>query len=337
MRLQDAGGVHPEGTRGKFDSLRCLHKPGAVRIVRTGPEEGNYYAGVYPDPFAGECYHNPRLGRPDAFTDAGRSALSAPDRFMSPDPLGPGAFNLADRQTLDLYSYVRNSPTSLVDPVGLQQIDRSSPHVRDEGWCEWMNSFFLMNFYLYGEFNTFVISIGGCTPEGRHFATYTVPYLDPLADPWSGVRGGSSPQAQVSCSTAPPNGQTIGDLVRRQRASLLTTELVAETSLYPATVAPAALGQFISIVRPGGPIDFKNEFSGQANAAPLGQEGNFAHYAIGTGILSPLALDAGAGAYGLLTATFGPRPLSDLTGRTFSDSSAASVLDAAVASKGCIQ
>lgn len=40
-------------------------------------------------------------------------------RWPSPDPLDTGAFNLADPQSLDLYSYVRNSPMSLVDPLGL--------------------------------------------------------------------------------------------------------------------------------------------------------------------------------------------------------------------------
>jgi hypothetical protein len=40
-------------------------------------------------------------------------------RWTSSDPLGPGAFNLADPQTLDRYAYVRNSPMSLVDPAGI--------------------------------------------------------------------------------------------------------------------------------------------------------------------------------------------------------------------------
>jgi RHS repeat-associated protein len=40
-------------------------------------------------------------------------------RWPSPDPLDTGAFNLADPQSLDLYAYVRNSPMSLTDPLGL--------------------------------------------------------------------------------------------------------------------------------------------------------------------------------------------------------------------------
>jgi RHS repeat-associated protein len=40
-------------------------------------------------------------------------------RWPSPDPLGSGAFNLADPQSLNLYAYVRNTPTSFVDSLGL--------------------------------------------------------------------------------------------------------------------------------------------------------------------------------------------------------------------------
>ncbi len=50
-------------------------------------------------------------------------------------------------------------------------------------------------------------------------------------------------------------------------------------------------GSFGYFVRPGGPTDFKNLFRGQANAAFLGQAGNFAYYAIGSGYLPNLELD----------------------------------------------
>jgi RHS repeat-associated protein len=40
-------------------------------------------------------------------------------RWPSPDPLRSGAFNLADPQSLNLYAYVRNTPTSFIDPLGL--------------------------------------------------------------------------------------------------------------------------------------------------------------------------------------------------------------------------
>jgi hypothetical protein len=45
--------------------------------------------------------------------------------------LGTGAFNLADPQSLDRYAYVRNSPMSLVDPLGLdcEWVETSGPMV----------------------------------------------------------------------------------------------------------------------------------------------------------------------------------------------------------------
>jgi RHS repeat-associated protein len=55
------------------------------------PEMGYYYASAREDA--------PRLGR-----------------FMMPDPLGG---HLEDPQTLNKYTYVRNSPTTLTDPTGL--------------------------------------------------------------------------------------------------------------------------------------------------------------------------------------------------------------------------
>jgi RHS repeat-associated protein len=40
-------------------------------------------------------------------------------RFNQADPLGMGAASLADPQSLNLYSYVRNDPVNFVDPTGL--------------------------------------------------------------------------------------------------------------------------------------------------------------------------------------------------------------------------
>jgi hypothetical protein len=40
-------------------------------------------------------------------------------RWPSPDPLGPGAFSLADPQSLNRYAYVLNNPETFIDPLGL--------------------------------------------------------------------------------------------------------------------------------------------------------------------------------------------------------------------------
>jgi hypothetical protein len=54
------------------------------------------------------------------------------------------------------------------------------------------------------------------------------------------------------------------------------------------------------IALPNGPIDFKNNFKGQADANLLGQAGNFAFYAIGSGFVSNLELNIGASSYAIL-------------------------------------
>jgi RHS repeat-associated protein len=43
-------------------------------------------------------------------------------RWLSPDPGGLEAVKLDDPQTWNMYAYVRNNPTTLVDPLGLQQV-----------------------------------------------------------------------------------------------------------------------------------------------------------------------------------------------------------------------
>jgi hypothetical protein len=91
-------------------------------------------------------------------------------------------------------------------------------------------------------------------------------------------------------------------------------------------------GTFYSIAKSKGPIDFKYMFKGgtPAQRQELGDAGNFAYFAIGSGYLPNAELDAGTAYYGLKTAIFGSRPFSDLTGRMFSNSSAARVRDAAL-------
>jgi RHS repeat-associated protein len=47
-----------------------------------------------------------------------RDYNSNPYRWLTPDPLGKGAVKLDDPQTWNMYAYVRNSPTTNVDPDG---------------------------------------------------------------------------------------------------------------------------------------------------------------------------------------------------------------------------
>ena len=69
-------------------------------------------------------------------------------RFMQPDPLGLGAADMSDPQSLNLYSYVQNDPVNFIDPSGLNleypggkvcfRLHYSNPVTEEEYWGEWM-------------------------------------------------------------------------------------------------------------------------------------------------------------------------------------------------------
>jgi RHS repeat-associated protein len=63
-----------------------------------------------------------------------RYYASVTGRWLSPDPSGIGSANLADPQSLNLYSYVGNEPLSRIDLMGLcwkgrvAQVSKSQPN-----------------------------------------------------------------------------------------------------------------------------------------------------------------------------------------------------------------
>lgn len=144
----------------------------------------------------------------------------------------------------------------------------------------------------------------------------------------------------VNCNTKLPNGQTVGSVVRQQRAILQNAfnEAAAQAQTgMPSNPFGYELGAFTAIVGPNGPIDFKKGQTGQT-FVQMGLAGNFAYYAIGAGYFSPTTLDLGAAAYALTAATFFPHStvhFSDLTGNFFSDSAAAQMRGPGLAANGC--
>ncbi len=60
-----------------------------------------------------------------------RQYSSAQGRWMTPDPSGKSAFNLANPQSLNRYAYVNNNPINAVDPLGLYCM--ASQHCSDTG------------------------------------------------------------------------------------------------------------------------------------------------------------------------------------------------------------
>ena len=55
-------------------------------------------------------------------TELTTARITSPNfgRWFSPDPIGKKAVKLDDPQTWNMYAYVRNNPTTLTDPTGLQ-------------------------------------------------------------------------------------------------------------------------------------------------------------------------------------------------------------------------
>jgi RHS repeat-associated protein len=74
------------------------------------------YTSAFDSIFTGSAYH-------DAATDLwdfpAREYHPTQGRWISPDPAGPAGVTLTDPQTWNAYAYVRNTPTSYVDPDGL--------------------------------------------------------------------------------------------------------------------------------------------------------------------------------------------------------------------------
>jgi hypothetical protein len=252
------------------------------------------------------------------------------------------------------YAYVGDTPLEATDPLGLNGNGSTGCGVGQpaDGPCpQGLINVGLVASVLYWD----CITCSPGPPPGWVQANITgVPYCaaNPLAcmggpipqpsgDSGGGGGGGggglsaanTAPQTQVSCNTVLPNGKTVGDVVRGEIAALRS---VASLGTGIDSLPRLELyADFFSIASSGGPIDFKVQFRGQANAALLGQEGNFAYYAIGSTFFPTTILDAGAGAYGISTAMFGSRHFRNLTGPWFSDTSAASVRSAGLASNGC--
>ena len=246
-----------------------------------------------------------------------RQLSSAQGRWLSPDPYD-GSYDLNYPQTLNRYAYVGNNPLGYTDPSGLDPVciancGKPAPpndpaNNKDNG--EWYDPVDWPSLF---------------------FGLFSHPPFDGAI---------KTRPSNVGCNSMLPNGQTVGDVVRQQRALLqnvANNAVATATTGTPSNPLGEITGAFYPIAKSNGPIDFKKTFSGQANGVFLGQAGNFAYYAIGSGILPNFELDAGATAYALYSAALGRKPFSSLTGPMFSDASAASTRSAGMAANGCAQ
>jgi hypothetical protein len=124
-------------------------------------------------------------------------------------------------------------------------------------------------------------------------------------NPYAGLAGSAA--VNIGCGTMLPNGQTVGDVIRQQRAllkSVVDNALTTSASGNPSNPLGEIMGAFYPIAEGNDPIDFKNNFP-TADRNTMGLSGNFAYCAIGGGILPTSILNAGAGAYALKAAFTG--------------------------------
>jgi hypothetical protein len=117
-------------------------------------------------------------------------------RWPSPDPLRTGAFNLADPQSLNLYAYVRNTPTSFVDPRGLDCQGTVSIIVTPNGTSEPQYAVYCTDDNGGGGLSGGGGGAGGCTAS-LPFSPGCPPFLAGAisSNMWSMVNPPQAPQA----------------------------------------------------------------------------------------------------------------------------------------------
>jgi len=237
-------------------------------------------------------------------------------RFNSADPMNAGA-DLLSAQSWNGYGYVLGNPLGLVDPSGT--IEEQPPV--DSGGSQQPGQPIVI-------------------PVGINVSRFNIlVYLKSFHGTGTPEKSGTNVSNQISCSTALPNGQTVGAVVRKQRAILQSYVQGANDAAangVPAIPLATIYGSFYAIAQGNGPIDFKNNFPA-ADRNTMGLSGNLAYYAIGAGYFPNSVLDLGA-AYYAIKAAFTPGTsvhYSDLTGHFFSDTAAATEKGPGLASNGC--
>jgi len=237
-------------------------------------------------------------------------------RWISPDPAGLRVAYPSNPQTWNRYAYVGNNPLSLTDTLGLF-IQCPSPGLGQVMILPGgVNSDGTTNCPTYGY-------PGGCTyVSGNGSGSMTCFGIGNCPAGWAciqpagcpsgvsqcqgGGQGGvtNGPPAQPNppklvrhpnCDSVLPNGQNLGDTIQQFRGGMALVSAPQSAGSESSGTIPL----LYEIAKPGGPIDFKNIYSGQADPTFLGQAGNFAYYAIGSGFLPNWELDLAAMPYAI--------------------------------------
>lgn len=116
-------------------------------------------------------------------------------RFIQPDPLGMGAFNLSDPQSLNAYAYVQNDPVNLIDPLGLAQTASGLPpcnKIKVEESCEFADG---------------SVAIVSTDEKGNTTTTLSSPPMEVVGEPIDtpAPMVVQPPPAPMDWSTGPPS------------------------------------------------------------------------------------------------------------------------------------
>jgi RHS repeat-associated protein len=257
--------------------------------------------------------------------------------WMSPDPY-LGSYDFTNPQSFNRYSYALNDPVAFSDPTGLAPTCTINPTTgnlqctsgfpscdtdTNQPGCGQPPPGCAFIFNAQGEFEGQV-----CLPTGNQ------PAPGQQGSPGQqSSGGGGSATNNINCGTKLPNGQTVGDYVRAARNQMNSIQGTGS----PPLDAYHMLTTFKGLVGGGSSIDFKNTMAGQAPIELLGNAGNFAYYAIGSGYFSAGILDMGAGGYAIKSAFIPSSPVtfSALTMPYGQDTSAKLQEGPGLAANGC--
>ena len=255
-----------------------------------------------------------------------REYSSFQGRWTSPDPY-QGSYDDGNPQSLNRYTYVLNNPLVYKDPQGLDLCDIFCFGLENEDQNSQQapanpvrTQLTTSSFQMYGD----EYHVGSSFDYSSIFDVF-----GRAAQATSSLLNA---QNKVGCNTVLPNGKVLGQYINQGRAQLQASVNAG------GSFNGGILAKFAAIARDYGPIDFKNGAAGTSvlsSRAFLGQAGNFAYYAIGSGYLSPRVLDLGASVYSHAAVLLRNKPLSTLTGPLGIDASAASVRNPGLATRGC--
>ncbi len=166
-----------------------------------------------------------------------RQYISAPGRWMTPDPAGLAAVDLSNPQSLNRYAYVMNNPVNFIDPLGLCRVDITI-EVRPEGASE-------------PRYGPYIDCNGNPSSHGASSGSNHSPDPELVADD-----GGTESSNTAAANTVPdPNAQDptklplCAEVFAKETLNNLNPFTPSASTLVPAATDVAARVQYNNIIK----------------------------------------------------------------------------------------